>query len=133
MEGPIGDGTYISASAAKAEGWVDSILELPKPQRLVAKVSFDVRAFVKPPDNLAQAVAQAVAGCTCPCQPCVDGDCAGCTDEDCDCEGCTCDVNDTSAKSRKKAAAAVDADTQAVAAKVAARARSLSLQLVELD
>ncbi len=30
------------------------------------------------------------SGCTCSCEPCQDGNCAGCTCEDCDCDGCGC-------------------------------------------
>jgi hypothetical protein len=30
------------------------------------------------------------APCTCPCPECVAGDCADCSDPDCECEGCTC-------------------------------------------
>ena len=32
--------------------------------------------------------------CACPCQPCLDGDCAGCTDEDCADANCDCSAGE---------------------------------------
>lgn len=120
-------GIYYSAQQAKSEGWADSILDLPKPERLAARVSFDLRAF----ENAPKLLAKAVDGCTCPCGPCVDGDCANCTDENCDCEGCTCADATASAKSRKMAADAT-ASLQQTAC-LAARHRERTLSLAEYD
>lgn len=36
--------------------------------------------------------------CECPCEPCLDGDCAACGHEGCDCAGCACESAMESAK-----------------------------------
>jgi HK97 family phage prohead protease len=38
--------------------------------------------------------------CQCPCGPCVDGDCDGCTDDDCMLESCSCSASTSSARNR---------------------------------
>ena len=53
--------------------------------------------------------------CVCLCGPCVDGDCSGCTDDDCDCAGCTCDAASASAL----ALAQASIDRAAISRKIA--------------
>jgi hypothetical protein len=42
------------------------------------------------PDGPVVTNIKAATECECECQPCVDGDCTGCTGDPCDCVGCTC-------------------------------------------
>jgi hypothetical protein len=48
---------------------------------------------VKPPTATPEAEApktRSTEGCQCECQPCLDGNCANCSDDPCDCDGCDC-------------------------------------------
>jgi hypothetical protein len=49
----------------------------------------DMKAKLTVPAELRTAES-ASDDCTCQCQSCLDGDCANCSDDPCDCDGCTC-------------------------------------------
>jgi ATP-dependent protease ClpP protease subunit len=117
--------TWYTAQEAVDAGWADSITKVPA-KTASARMQYDLSPYKHAPKKLSAAA----TNCTCPCTPCVDGDCAGCTDEDCDCEGCTCDQSAASAKSNKMAAEALLSQQQT--ATVAARARQIRLRLAEL-
>ena len=86
--------TWMTAADAKKAGLCDEIAGADAeddPKDLVA--AFDLSIFRNVPKNLKQAKAHKpkAAGCPCPCAECVGGNCAGCSNENCDypeCQDC---------------------------------------------
>ena len=123
--------TWYTAQEAVDAGWADSITSATSASP-AAKAAYNLSMFKHPP------VATAEAACTCPCQPCVDGDCSLCDDPDCDCEGCDCPESATakakndlekSAKSAENEGKTPENEAEAV---LLAQLRQESLRLAEL-
>lgn len=67
-----------AASTSEARNFPDGIPESVKEH------------LTKPEARDADSEEETASVCQCECQPCQDGDCANCSDPDCQCEGCTC-------------------------------------------
>jgi ATP-dependent protease ClpP protease subunit len=125
--------TWYTAEAAVAIGWADSLV--PEPLKMAASIrSFDLKAFKNVPEWAlnAQSVSAELADCVCPCVECLDGNCAGCTDDGCVCEGCTCQaaMNGSKTLGIKAEIAPVSQEIQQKAL-IAARIRNENLRLAE--
>lgn len=101
--------TWMTAEVCKEKGFTDEVIEAPK--RADAKKAATAMAFASADlpkfgyKNIPTALVAEAAddGCTCSCQPCQDGDCAECTMDPCESDGCTC--ADAKAACKKKATA----------------------------
>ena len=98
--------TWLTADEAIAQGFANEKLEADpeesskalafaasfKLDKLCARIPEALKAAKKKADKKA-----GVEDCTCPCDPCKEGDCPNCTNDPCDAEGCSC-KNDAEAK-----------------------------------
>lgn len=126
----MADETWLSAQEAVEMGFADNVVEMPKDKAAAARAiaqSFELTAqFTKLPEAL-----KPTAGnndCTCDCGPCMARDCAACTHENCDCEGCQCAeaLEDRSTTTDVDASAAIETDRLAASRRRRARLAELS-------
>ncbi len=117
--------TWLTADEAIEKGFATEKLELPDSEATQAHAqiaAFNLeKYFAHVPDALKAKTKKASATeCACPCDPCKEGNCPDCTDDPCDCEGCTC-KNDAEAK------ALAASETLAVSARIEVLLRDLEI------
>ena len=109
----FGQGRVFTATEAVAIGMADSIGTLDE---VLARfgVKYDSSAASmasSTPALQAAAIAPVADGssatCDCPCDSCGDGDCTGCTTDDCGYDGCACEASQASRKAATLASAAL--------------------------
>jgi ATP-dependent Clp protease, protease subunit len=91
--------TWLSADESVAKGFATEKLDTTPEQATAAKAliaQFDLGRFGNRVPESIRAKAKKTAAtetteCDCPCDPCQDGDCEGCTENPCNCENCTCE------------------------------------------
>jgi ATP-dependent protease ClpP protease subunit len=134
--------TWLTAEDAKACGFCDSITSADAETKAKAKAvsaTFDLSIFKNTPDKLkaenndtdgaithveSEPTTPAENGtdCTCPCGPCQNSNCSGCTTEDCNYDECDCP-----SKNAKLPATNAAAETEAIAIEHEHRRRRMRL------
>ena len=104
--------TWMTASEAVEYGFADDVMSKSSEDdgdedddedaAITLARTFDLSMYRKTPAAFARIAACAATSakvkkdkadasdCECPCDPCKQGDCEKCTDDPCDCQGCTC-------------------------------------------
>jgi ATP-dependent protease ClpP protease subunit len=98
--------TWMGAQEAIDNGFADQILTLDEGAATEAQAlvkTFNLSRYCKHVPEKLQRTRKPRAdtsGCQCDCQPCIDGDCQGCSHDPCDCEGCDCPQHDSNVGSK---------------------------------
>jgi signal peptide peptidase SppA len=101
VTGGFGQGRMVSAQQAVTLGMADRVATL---DQVLSKLGVSRGSGTSAMSAGPMAAApKADDGCTCPCDPCEDGNgnCAECDCPDCACAGCTCNSAENSAKAKR--------------------------------
>lgn len=90
VEEKFGQGRMLSSKAALSAGLIDQVATLDEVVASLSQTDSPAISVETVVDPVVSGVEANVGGCMCECPECIEGNCAGCLDEDCSDGNCIC-------------------------------------------